>query len=225
MFLLHNVCVGRTHQETTDPTDWLSPSWSHQSSPSCPSFSKVQPHSNISLLSFDSLLIVFLFSDMTFTHEGNKTFIDNMVNFEKMVSLFTSWGCELCVMMHFPSRKFDGIAEEVSSPFPISGLSLTRFGKCDTVEVSPSVSLQRCFQHVCALPYTHLYIRPLWSRLFIGTDPDICQPNKNQAEVRGYVRKLCVIDNQRALTQLSYRLEPRRTWAPDLPPPSPSLWR
>uniref|UniRef100_A0A3B3XMB2 Rap guanine nucleotide exchange factor (GEF) 4 n=1 Tax=Poecilia mexicana TaxID=48701 RepID=A0A3B3XMB2_9TELE len=43
------------------------------------------------------------------------------------------------------------------------------------------------------------------------SDPDICQPNKNQAEVRGYVRKLCVIDNQRALTQLSYRLEPRRT--------------
>uniref|UniRef100_A0A665VWV2 Zgc:171558 n=1 Tax=Echeneis naucrates TaxID=173247 RepID=A0A665VWV2_ECHNA len=42
-------------------------------------------------------------------------------------------------------------------------------------------------------------------------NPDICQPNKNQAEVRGYVRKLCVIDNQRALTQLSYRLEPRRT--------------
>uniref|UniRef100_A0A672IQC6 Zgc:171558 n=1 Tax=Salarias fasciatus TaxID=181472 RepID=A0A672IQC6_SALFA len=42
-------------------------------------------------------------------------------------------------------------------------------------------------------------------------NPDICQPNKNQAEVRGYVRNLCVIDNQRALTQLSYRLEPRRT--------------
>uniref|UniRef100_A0A3B4Z9Z5 Rap guanine nucleotide exchange factor 4-like n=1 Tax=Stegastes partitus TaxID=144197 RepID=A0A3B4Z9Z5_9TELE len=42
-------------------------------------------------------------------------------------------------------------------------------------------------------------------------NPDICQPNKNQAEVRGYVRKLCVVDNQRALTQLSYRLEPRRT--------------
>lgn len=26
---------------------------------------------------------------MTFTHEGNKTFIDTMVNFEKMVSSFT----------------------------------------------------------------------------------------------------------------------------------------
>uniref|UniRef100_A0A3Q3L4F4 Rap guanine nucleotide exchange factor 4b n=1 Tax=Labrus bergylta TaxID=56723 RepID=A0A3Q3L4F4_9LABR len=68
-----------------------------------------------------------LLKDMTFTHEGNKTLIDNMINFEKMVN------------------------------------------------------------------------------------PDICQPNKNQADVRGYVRKLCVIDNQRALTQLSYRLEPRRT--------------
>uniref|UniRef100_A0AAQ4NY21 Rap guanine nucleotide exchange factor (GEF) 4 n=1 Tax=Gasterosteus aculeatus aculeatus TaxID=481459 RepID=A0AAQ4NY21_GASAC len=42
-------------------------------------------------------------------------------------------------------------------------------------------------------------------------NPEICQPNKNQADVRGYVRKLCVIDNQRALTQLSYRMEPRRT--------------
>lgn len=29
---------------------------------------------------------------MTFTHEGNKTFIDTMVNFEKMVSSFTPEG-------------------------------------------------------------------------------------------------------------------------------------
>uniref|UniRef100_A0A3Q3FME6 Ras-GEF domain-containing protein n=1 Tax=Labrus bergylta TaxID=56723 RepID=A0A3Q3FME6_9LABR len=29
-----------------------------------------------------------LIKDMTFTHEGNKTFIDNLVNFEKMVRLF-----------------------------------------------------------------------------------------------------------------------------------------
>uniref|UniRef100_A0A8C7LHY8 Rap guanine nucleotide exchange factor 4b n=1 Tax=Oncorhynchus kisutch TaxID=8019 RepID=A0A8C7LHY8_ONCKI len=42
-------------------------------------------------------------------------------------------------------------------------------------------------------------------------NPEVCQPNKNHAEVRGYVRKLCVIDNQRTLTTLSYRLEPRRT--------------
>lgn len=25
---------------------------------------------------------------MTFTHEGNKTFVDGLVNFEKMVSVF-----------------------------------------------------------------------------------------------------------------------------------------
>ncbi|KAM8839645.1 rap guanine nucleotide exchange factor 4-like isoform 2-T2 [Synchiropus picturatus] len=85
-----------------------------------------------------------LLKDMTFTHEGNKTFIDNMVNFEKMRII------------------------------------------ANTI---------RQVRHCRSQPF----------------NPDICQPNKNQAEVRGYVRKLCVIDNQRALTQLSYRLEPRRT--------------
>ncbi|XP_072220267.1 rap guanine nucleotide exchange factor 4-like isoform X3 [Leuresthes tenuis] len=85
-----------------------------------------------------------LLKDMTFTHEGNKTFIDNMVNFEKMRII------------------------------------------ANTI---------RQVRHCRSQPF----------------NPDICQPNKNQAEVRGYVRKLSVIDNQRALTQLSYRLEPRRT--------------
>uniref|UniRef100_A0A3Q3RUL5 Rap guanine nucleotide exchange factor 4-like n=1 Tax=Mastacembelus armatus TaxID=205130 RepID=A0A3Q3RUL5_9TELE len=85
-----------------------------------------------------------LLKDMTFTHEGNKTFIDNMVNFEKMRII------------------------------------------ANTI---------RQVRHCRSQPF----------------NPEICQPNKNQAEVRGYVRKLCVIDNQRALTQLSYRLEPRRT--------------
>uniref|UniRef100_A0A672ISN3 Zgc:171558 n=1 Tax=Salarias fasciatus TaxID=181472 RepID=A0A672ISN3_SALFA len=85
-----------------------------------------------------------LLKDMTFTHEGNKTFIDNMVNFEKMRII------------------------------------------ANTI---------RQVRHCRSQPF----------------NPDICQPNKNQAEVRGYVRNLCVIDNQRALTQLSYRLEPRRT--------------
>uniref|UniRef100_A0A3Q3E937 Rap guanine nucleotide exchange factor 4b n=1 Tax=Labrus bergylta TaxID=56723 RepID=A0A3Q3E937_9LABR len=85
-----------------------------------------------------------LLKDMTFTHEGNKTLIDNMINFEKMRII------------------------------------------ANTI---------RQVRHCRSQPF----------------NPDICQPNKNQADVRGYVRKLCVIDNQRALTQLSYRLEPRRT--------------
>jgi len=34
-----------------------------------------------------NFLFFFLLSDMTFTHEGNKTFIDGLVNFEKMVSM------------------------------------------------------------------------------------------------------------------------------------------
>ncbi|XP_034742864.1 rap guanine nucleotide exchange factor 4-like isoform X2 [Etheostoma cragini] len=85
-----------------------------------------------------------LLKDMTFTHEGNKTFIDNMVNFEKMRII------------------------------------------ANTI---------RQVRHCRSQPF----------------NPEICQPNKNQADVRAYVRKLCVIDNQRALTQLSYRMEPRRT--------------
>uniref|UniRef100_A0A4W3INM4 Rap guanine nucleotide exchange factor 4 n=1 Tax=Callorhinchus milii TaxID=7868 RepID=A0A4W3INM4_CALMI len=68
-----------------------------------------------------------LIKDMTFTHEGNKTFIDNLVNFEKMVS------------------------------FQMLGL--------------------------------------------------LC----NHQDVRVYVRQLNVIDNQRTLSQLSHRLEPRRS--------------
>lgn len=32
-------------------------------------------------------LLLFVLPDMTFTHEGNKTFIDNLVNFEKMVRI------------------------------------------------------------------------------------------------------------------------------------------
>ncbi|XP_005721168.1 rap guanine nucleotide exchange factor 4-like isoform X2 [Pundamilia nyererei] len=88
--------------------------------------------------------VPLLLKDMTFTHEGNKTFIDNMINFEKMRII------------------------------------------ANTI---------RQVRHCRSQPF----------------NPDICQPNKNQAEVRAYVRKLCVIDNQRALTQLSYRLEPRRT--------------
>uniref|UniRef100_A0A8C7LJ42 Rap guanine nucleotide exchange factor 4b n=1 Tax=Oncorhynchus kisutch TaxID=8019 RepID=A0A8C7LJ42_ONCKI len=77
-----------------------------------------------------------LLKDMTFSHEGNKTFIDNMVNFEKIVSTYTGIHKML-----------------INSSFHLN----------------------------------------------------------NHAEVRGYVRKLCVIDNQRTLTTLSYRLEPRRT--------------
>uniref|UniRef100_A0A673AMA6 Rap guanine nucleotide exchange factor (GEF) 4 n=1 Tax=Sphaeramia orbicularis TaxID=375764 RepID=A0A673AMA6_9TELE len=41
--------------------------------------------------------------------------------------------------------------------------------------------------------------------------PDSPVANKNHPEVRGYVRHLNVIDNQRTLTQLSHRLEPRRS--------------
>lgn len=84
-----------------------------------------------------------LIKDMTFTHEGNKTFIDSLVNYEKMRMI------------------------------------------ANTVRI----------------------VRYCRSQSFIGDAP---QANKNLPEVRRYIRQLNMIDNQRTLSQLSHRLEPRR---------------
>uniref|UniRef100_A0AAY4EU78 Rap guanine nucleotide exchange factor 4 n=1 Tax=Denticeps clupeoides TaxID=299321 RepID=A0AAY4EU78_9TELE len=83
-----------------------------------------------------------LIKDMTFTHEGNKTFIDSLVNFEKMRMIANT-------------------------------IKTVRFCRSQPFNTSPA--------------------------------------NKNQQDVRGYVRQLNVMDNQRTLSQLSHRLEPRRT--------------
>ncbi|XP_033023913.1 rap guanine nucleotide exchange factor 4 isoform X2 [Lacerta agilis] len=84
-----------------------------------------------------------LIKDMTFIHEGNKTFIDNLVNFEKMRMI---------------SKTVRAVKFCRSQPF----------------------------------------------------NPDASLVNKNHQDVRSYVRQLSVIDNQRTLSQMSHRLEPRR---------------
>ncbi|XP_031414389.1 rap guanine nucleotide exchange factor 4 [Clupea harengus] len=84
-----------------------------------------------------------LLKDMTFTHEGNKTFIDNMVNFEKMRLI------------------------------------------ANTI---------RTVRHCRSQPF----------------NPEASPASKNPQEVRNYVRQITVIDNQRTLSQLSLRLEPRK---------------
>ncbi|XP_055726519.1 rap guanine nucleotide exchange factor 4 isoform X2 [Salvelinus fontinalis] len=85
-----------------------------------------------------------LIKDMTFTHDGNKTFIDSLVNFEKMRMI------------------------------------------ANTV---------RIVRYCRSLPFS--------------AEPS--QTSKNHPDVRSYVRQLTVIDNQRTLSHLSHRLEPRRT--------------
>uniref|UniRef100_A0A6Q2ZHZ5 Rap guanine nucleotide exchange factor 4 n=1 Tax=Esox lucius TaxID=8010 RepID=A0A6Q2ZHZ5_ESOLU len=83
-----------------------------------------------------------LIKDMTFTHDGNKTFTDSLVNFEKMRMIANT-------------------------------VRIVRY--CRSLPFKPS------------------------------------QTSKNHPDVRSYVRQLAVIDNQRTLSQLSQRLEPRRT--------------
>ncbi|XP_071977810.1 rap guanine nucleotide exchange factor 4 isoform X3 [Engystomops pustulosus] len=92
------------------------------------------------IIPFTPLLI----KDMTFTHEGNKTFIDHLINFEKMRMI------------------------------------------SNTV---------RTMRYCRSLPFS----------------PEASLVSKNHQDVRNYVRQFNVIDNQRTLSQMSHRLEPRRT--------------
>ncbi|XP_072435314.1 rap guanine nucleotide exchange factor 4 isoform X3 [Chiloscyllium punctatum] len=85
-----------------------------------------------------------LIKDMTFTHEGNNTLRDSLINFEKMHMIGNS---------------------------------------------------VRTARHCRSQPF----------------NPDSSLANKNHQDVRVYVRQLNVIDNQRTLSQLSHKLEPRRS--------------
>ncbi|XP_072556900.1 rap guanine nucleotide exchange factor 4 isoform X2 [Paramormyrops kingsleyae] len=101
----------------------------------------------LTVAKLDTPLIPFmplLIKDMTFSHEGNKTFVDNLVNFEKMRMIANT-------------------------------VRIVRY--CRNQPFSPDVSLA----------------------------------NKNHQDVWSCVRQLTVIDNQRTLSQLSHRLEARRT--------------
>ncbi|XP_053733495.1 rap guanine nucleotide exchange factor 4 isoform X2 [Synchiropus splendidus] len=101
----------------------------------------------LTVAKLDPPLIPFmplLIKDMTFTHDGNKTFTDSLVNFEKMRMI-------------------------------ASTVKLVRYCRSQ--------------------PFR----------------PESPQASKSQPEVRSLVRQLNVIDNQKILTQLSHRLEPRRS--------------
>ncbi|XP_071956083.1 rap guanine nucleotide exchange factor 4-like isoform X2 [Antedon mediterranea] len=100
----------------------------------------------LAVAKLESPLIPFmplLTKDMTFAHEGNKTFFDGLINFEKM---------------HMIASTIRVIKYCRSEPF------------------------------ICEAP----------------------QPVKNVMEIQHFIRSLKVIDNQRMLTQMSHKLEPRR---------------
>ncbi|XP_026883350.2 rap guanine nucleotide exchange factor 4 isoform X2 [Electrophorus electricus] len=101
----------------------------------------------LTVAKLDPPLIPFmplLIKDMTFTHEGNKTFIDSLVNFEKMRMIAST----VRIMRYCRSQPFNFEAPQAA---------------------------------------------------------------KNHQDVRSYVRQISVIDNQRTFSQLSHKLEPRRT--------------
>uniref|UniRef100_A0A6Q2YB27 Rap guanine nucleotide exchange factor (GEF) 4 n=1 Tax=Esox lucius TaxID=8010 RepID=A0A6Q2YB27_ESOLU len=108
-----------------------------------------------------------LIKDMTFTHDGNKTFTDSLVNFEKMVRLYL----EVEMILQWKTTLFMMIT-------PTCVLSFQRM-------IANTVRIVR---YCRSLPFS-----------------------KSTYCSFVYVRQLAVIDNQRTLSQLSQRLEPRRT--------------
>lgn len=104
----------RIHPGITVHTASLWLRWSRQSFPLCPFSLKVWAGPSPDILNNNYWLsqssglhyeMFFLLSDMTFTHEGNKTFIDGLVNFEKMVSLllvYMQCYCSIiCILLYF----------------------------------------------------------------------------------------------------------------------------
>lgn len=146
---------------------------------------------------------------MTFTNEGNRTFIDNLVNFEKMVRPRTFRLCQLFVQL----KPFMSVSDSPALQRMIANtVKIVRYCRSQSFSKSENVGLIVNIQAFLLL--TDLSPPLLWhsSSLQFESGPESPQANKNQPEVRRYVRQLNVIDNQRTLTQLSHGLEPRRAW-------------
>lgn len=102
-----------------------------------------------------------LLKDMTFTHEGNKTSLDGLVNFEKMHMLAqTMRTIRFCRSRH--------LGESTLS----------------------------CYE----LHYRFVVL--------VVLEPP---SPKSEGEVKSYISCLRVVDNQRVLTSMSQKLEPRRS--------------
>lgn len=159
-------------------------------------------------------------SDITFIHEGNKTFHDNLVNFEKLVRLRVFIAARAsahnseadilktpCVCILFPAHdsRHGASHPTVSEKSHGSVFRLFILPPCDdsafldVTTASSSSSVFRRSTTLCSLStVTHF--------LFV---PGNGITEKSSSEVRAYIDHLHIIDNQQTLFELSHRLEPR----------------
>ncbi|KAI4544095.1 hypothetical protein MG293_004361 [Ovis ammon polii] len=225
----------------------------------------------LTVAKLDPPLIPFmplLIKDMTFTHEGNKTFIDNLVNFEKMPppppaksiryfavnflifceairqvlpkpffsDIVHVHGMLHCLLNPLAAARMDGevqyylcVDEHVpradiyaASPSFISKATVvSKAGSlhgaandckyCQNSEILQEPTLQKMIKvHDSKEEKGGREEMEQFDEYSVLKDPDAAQANKNHQDVRSYVRQLNVIDNQRTLSQMSHRLEPRR---------------
>jgi len=223
----------------------------------------------------DSIII-----DMTFTHEGNKTCLDGLVNFEKMHMLaqttrtirycrsrhlgklcyyfsnhlyelyfapciicssrqhfqFCHKSSDNCICMHwlyvFTQNWRDPYLLKwaycvIVIPTLASGLILLWLETIEYLQLVKTIKFyNRTVRHTsskmlclwtCENDHSHVTSFVMWMGFAIFDSETIfitvLEPPspKSEAEVRSYISCLRAIDNQRVLTSLSQKLEPRRS--------------
>ncbi|GAB1297874.1 Rap guanine nucleotide exchange factor 5 [Apodemus speciosus] len=155
------------------------------------------------------LLKAGIFTHVTFIHEGNKTFLDNLVNFEKLrkpgdedqdsdfsavhsIETYISPSLSGAVQMAQARNQRD--ARDCNNGKSVLGIGV-EFGE-------GNATMHSHRQHMIA--DTVRTLRHCRTNQF-GSD----MSPKEQQELKSYVNHLYVIDSQQALFELSHRLEPR----------------
>lgn len=145
-----------------------------------------------------------LLKDMTFTHEGNKTCIDGLVNFEKMHMLAqTMRSIRYCRSRHLGTVTYLNFAYAFHHVLTI----ITKLFYCACLFLNLFTIIPYLFYFASAIHNVlhHFIINVLYVLVLEPPSP------KSEGELKGYISCLRVIDNQRTLTGLSQKLEPRRS--------------
>lgn len=142
-----------------------------------------------------------LLKDMTFAHEGNKTSLDGLVNFEKMHMMAqTMRTIRFCRSRHLGKCfSFYLIYLTFLTHFPVNFLLLP-------LSEMPAAMLSSEIQSKM-----HLQLGFIFFVLFLCISVVLDPPTpKSETEVRSYISCFRVIENQRQLTIMSQKIEPPR---------------
>lgn len=173
-----------------------------------------------------------LLKDMTFAHEGNKTSLDGLVNFEKMHMMAqTMRTIRFCRSRHL-GKYFLHYSRLSSHHFTINIINISSFVCIKRLSFTMK-PIQIFINVIIRTPPHHLILFYLLTKNFIHLLPfsstnrnrlihkrkllfPVLDPPspKSEGDIRAYVGCFRVIENQRQLTIMSQKIEPgRRQWS------------